>query len=405
MYERIQELAHKYGERVVEWRRTIHRNPELSQQEERTAALVAEVLSGLGLEVRSGVGGHGVVGLLRGGKGEGRTVALRADMDALPMCEETGLPYASEVDGVMHACGHDTHTAMLLGAACVLNEMRDGLKGNVKFIFQPAEELNPTGGAPGMIADGVLEDPHVDALFALHVWPGYETGQVVMKAGPQMGASDRIYLTVEGRTAHGSAPHQGVDAIMIAAQVVSGLQSIVSRTVAPLDAAVVTIGTIRGGYRYNVIADRVDLEGTVRTLEPETQDALPGLIERTASGIARALGGDCKVRYVRGYPPTVNDPELFRMASCTVRASLGESRLVELEKPELGGEDFSFFARERPALLAWLGCRPAGVPREAMAVLHNTRFAPDEGCFPYGVRFLASCAWDYLGDWLKGSAD
>ena len=396
MYEKIRELAHKYGGRVVEWRRRIHRQPELSRQEERTSALAAEVLSGLGLEVRSRVGGHGVVGLLRGGGGDGRTVALRADMDALPMREETGLPYASEVDGVMHACGHDTHTAMLLGAACVLSELRDGLRGNVKFIFQPAEELNPTGGAPGMIADGVLEDPHVDALFALHVWPGYETGRIVARAGPQMGASDRIYLTVEGKTAHGSAPHQGVDAIVIAAQVVSGLQTLVSRTVAPLDSAVVTIGTIRGGYRYNVIADRVELEGTVRTLAPDTQGALPGLIERTAQGIARALGGDCKVTYVKGYPPTVNDPELFRLAARTVRASLGEDAMVELEKPDLGGEDFSFFARERPALMAWLGCRPSGTPPEAMAVLHNTRFTPDEGCFPYGVRFFASCAWDFL---------
>ena len=320
MYEEIRELAHKYGGRVVEWRRRIHRQPELSRQEERTSALAAEVLSGLGLEVRSRVGGHGVVGLLRGGGGDGRTVALRADMDALPMCEETGLPYASEVDGVMHACGHDTHTAMLLGAACVLSELRDGLRGNVKFIFQPAEELNPTGGAPGMIADGVLEDPHVDALFALHVWPGYETGRIVARAGPQMGASDRIYLTVEGKTAHGSAPHQGVDAIVIAAQVVSGLQTLVSRTVAPLDSAVVTIGTIRGGYRYNVIADRVELEGTVRTLAPDTQGALPGLIERTAQGIARALGGDCKVTYVKGYPPTVNDPApKIGRASCRER--------------------------------------------------------------------------------------
>lgn len=396
VYDRIESAARRYAEKVVEWRRTIHRAPELSQHEERTAALVAEVLSGLGLEVRPRVGGHGVVGLLRGGRGGGRTVALRADMDALPMREETGLPYASQVDGVMHACGHDTHTAMLLGAACVLSELKDELGGNVKFIFQPAEELNPTGGAPGMIADGVLETPRVDALFALHVWPGYETGRIAVKSGPQMGASDRIYLTVEGRTAHGSAPHQGVDAIMIAAQVVSGLQSIVSRTVAPLDAAVVTIGTIRGGYRYNVIADRVELEGTVRTLDPGTQDALPGLIERTASGIARALGGDCTVRYVKGYPPTVNDPELFRLAAASIRGSLGEACLVELEKPDLGGEDFSFFARERPGLMAWLGCRPVGVPREEMAVLHNTRFAPDEGCFPYGVRFLASCAADFL---------
>ena len=263
-YEQIEQAAARYAPRVVEWRRAIHRHPELSQQEERTAALVAEALEGLGIDVRRKVGGHGVVGLLRGAK-DGLTVGLRADMDALPMREETGLPYASEVEGVMHACGHDAHTAMLLGAACVLSEMRDELAGNVKFLFQPAEELNPTGGAPGMIADGALEAPHVDALFALHVWPLYETGKIVARPGPQMGASDRLFLTVGGKTAHGSAPDQGVDAILIAAQIVSALQSVVSRSVSPLDSAVVTIGTIKGGYRYNVIPDMVEMEGTVRT--------------------------------------------------------------------------------------------------------------------------------------------
>jgi amidohydrolase len=191
----------------------------------------------------------------------------------------------------MHACGHDTHTAMLLGVACVLSEVRGELAGDVKFIFQPAEELNPTGGAPGMIKDGVLENPHVDALFGLHVWPGFETGKVITRAGALMGASDRIYLTVSGKTAHGSAPHQGIDAILIASQIVGGLQSLVSRTVAPLDSAVVSIGTIKGGYRYNVVADKVEMEGTVRTLNPATQDMLPGLIERTVQGYARALGG------------------------------------------------------------------------------------------------------------------
>lgn len=395
MYKKIEELSQKYGAKVVEWRRQIHSHPELSMQEEKTAGLVAGELEKLGLEVRRNVGGHGVVGLLKGGK-PGKVVGLRADMDALPLQEETGLPFASQNPGVMHACGHDTHTAMLLGAACVLSEMKNDLQGSVKFIFQPAEELNPTGGAPGMIKDGVLENPRVDALFALHVWPGFDTGKIITRAGALMGASDRVYLTVAGKSAHGSAPHQGIDAIMIAAQVVSGMQSIVSRTVGPLDSAVVSIGTIKGGYRYNVIADKVEMEGTVRTLAPTTQDMLPGLIERTAAGIARALGGDCTVKYVRGYPPTMNDPALFRMVSGTVVESLGEEHFVALDKPDLGGEDFSFFARERPSLMAWLGCRPAGTPPEKMAVLHNTCFNPDETCFPYGVRFLASCAVDFL---------
>ncbi|MDR2180109.1 MAG: amidohydrolase [Synergistaceae bacterium] len=395
IYRSIEELAEKYGGKVVEWRRAIHRNPELSTQEEKTAALVADTLTGLGLEVRKNVGGHGVVGLLKGKKA-GKTVGLRADMDALPMQEETGLPFASAVPGVMHACGHDTHTAMLLGTACVLSELAEELEGSVKFIFQPAEELNPTGGAPGMIEAGVLENPSVDALFALHVWPGFETGTVITRSGALMGASDRLFLTVSGKTSHGSAPHQGIDAIMIAAQVIGGLQTVVSRTVAPLDSAVVSIGTIKGGYRYNVVADKVEMEGTVRTLSPATQERLPGLIQRTAQGYAGALGGEASVEYVRGYPPTLNAPELFRLASETTAASLGEGHFVVLDNPDLGGEDFSFFARERPALMAWLGCRPVGKSPDEMAVLHNTCFDPDEACFPWGMRFMTSCAVDFL---------
>jgi amidohydrolase len=395
LYNGIEKLAEKYNGKVVEWRRTIHNHPELSTQEEKTAALVAEILTELGLEVKRNVGGHGVVGLLKGKK-PGKTVGLRADMDALPMQEETGLPFASAVPGVMHACGHDTHTAMLLGAACVLSELAGELEGNVKFIFQPAEELNPTGGAPGMIEAGVLENPRVDALFALHVWPGFETGTVITRPGALMGASDRIFLTVSGKTSHGSAPHQGIDAIMIAAQIIGGIQTLVSRTVAPLDSAVVSIGTIKGGYRYNVIADKVEMEGTLRTLNPATQDRLPDLIERTVRGYARALGGDASLKYVRGYPPTLNAPELFRQVSETVVSSMGEGHFVALDNPDLGGEDFSFFARERPSLMAWLGCRPAGKSPAEMAVLHNTQFIPDEACFPWGVRFLASCAADFL---------
>ncbi|MCL1874633.1 MAG: M20 family metallopeptidase [Synergistaceae bacterium] len=396
MYSRIEELALKHNPKVVEWRRAIHSQPELSAEEEKTAALVARVLTSLGLDVRVNVGGHGVVGLLKGGKGDGKVIALRADMDALPLQEDTGLPFASTVPNIMHACGHDTHTAMLMGTACVLSEMKDELEGSVKFIFQPAEERNPIGGAPGMIKDGALENPHVDALFALHVWPSFETGTVISRPGPMMGASDRFYITVTGKAAHGSAPHQGTDAIIIASQIVGGLQTLVSRMMPPLEPVVIGVATIKGGLRYNVIPDKVEMEGTVRTINPAIQDKLPGLMERAIVGYARALGGDAELKYVRGYPPTINARELYGMVSETVTASLGKGHFATLDNPDLGGEDFSYFAALRPALMAWLGCRPAGMPPEEMTVLHNSRFAPDEGCFPWGVRFMASCAVDYL---------
>ena len=395
MYNKIVELTEKYNTKVLGWRQTIHQRPELSEQEEETAATVADALKNLGLEVHKNVGGHGVVGLLRGGR-SGKTVGLRADMDALPIQEETGLSFSSRIPGVMHACGHDAHTAMLLGAACVLSNMKDDLEGNVKFIFQPAEEMSPTGGALGMIREGVLENPRVDAVFALHVWPGYETGKIATRSGALMGASDRLFVTARGKTAHGSAPHQGIDAIMIACQIVGGLQSIVSRSVAPLDSAVVSFGIIGGGSRYNIIADKVELEGTVRTLLPATQDMMPGLIERIARGYATALGGDAEIRYVRGYPPTLNAPELYAMVKESTVASMSEGHFITVENPDLAGEDFSFYARERPCLMAWLGCRPVGCPPNEMAVLHNSGFYPDAECFPFGVRFLATCAVDFL---------
>ncbi|MBQ7733610.1 MAG: amidohydrolase [Synergistaceae bacterium] len=387
--------SEKFLNQVITWRRDIHSHPELSQHEERTSELAAGLLESLGLEVSRNVGGLGVVGLLRC-KNASKTIALRADMDALPLDEATGLEYASQTPGVMHACGHDTHTAMLMGAACALSELRESLKGNVKFIFQPAEELNPTGGAPGMIKDGALENPHVDAMLALHVWPLYETGKLIMKPGPQMGASDRLFIRVHGKTAHGSAPDQGVDAIMIAAQVINGLQSIVSRSVSPLDSAVITIGVIKGGYRYNVIPDLVELEGTVRTLRESTQSLMPELITRTAAGIAESLGGSCEVKYVKGYPPLINDSELVKLASKSVCRLFGEDALIIPEQPELGAEDFAFFARQRPALMAWLGCRPPEIDAKDFAKLHNTAFAPDENCLSYGIDFLVQTVIDYL---------
>ena len=387
--------AEKFLPQVISWRRDIHAHPELSQHEERTAGLVANVLEGLGLEVTRNVGGFGVVGLLRGNE-DGKTVGLRADMDALPMNEETGLPYASENAGVMHACGHDAHTAMLLGAACALSETRDKISGNVKFIFQPSEELNPTGGAPGMIHDGVLENPNVDGIFALHVWPVYETGKVAVRSGACMAASDRVFLTVHGKTAHGSRPDQGNDAIVTSANIITGLQAIISRSVSPLDSAVLTIGTIHGGYRYNVIPDTVKLEGTVRTLNPATQSRMPELISRTAKGIAEALGGTCDVEYVKGYPPLVNDANLAGIAAESVRKVCSDEAVIIADEPDLAAEDFAFFARERPAFMAWLGCRPSSVDVNEAPKLHNTKFCPDEECFKYGIDYFVQSAMDFL---------
>ena len=387
--------AEKFLSQVVSWRREIHLHPELSQHEEKTAALVANVLEGLGLEVSRNVGGFGVVGLLRGNE-PGKTVGLRADMDALPLNEETGLDYASQTPGAMHACGHDTHTAMLLGAACALSELRGKIRGNVKFIFQPAEENNPVGGAPGMIRDGVLENPNVDGIFSLHVWPVFETGKIAVRYGSCMAASDRIYITVNGKTAHGSRPDQGNDAVVAAAHVITGLQAIISRRISPLDPAVITIATIHGGYRYNVIADCVKLEGTVRTVNPETQAIMPELITKTAKGIAESLGCSCDVEYVKGYPPLTNDSNLAGIALEAVRKIYGDESATIADQPELGGEDFAFFARERPAFMAWLGCRPSNIPADDFPKLHNKKFCPDEHCFAYGIDYLVQSALDFL---------
>jgi amidohydrolase len=395
MNQDLKSLVSRYLDKILELRCRIHRQPELSNQERVTSNLVAAVLREAGIDVVTGVGGNGVMGILHGAA-EGRCVALRADMDALPMEEKTGHSCSSSVPGVMHACGHDVHTAALLGAALVLSGLKDRISGTVKFIFQPAEEANPTGGAPGMISAGVLENPAVDAIFGMHVWPSLETGTVGTKEGPLMGASDRLFLTVKGKGAHGSEPENGVDAIAIAAQVITALQTVVSRTVSPLDAAVVSIGTIRGGNRYNVIADEVVLEGTVRTVNPETQEKMPSRIESIASGVARGMGGDCEMEYVKGYPPLMNDPDLTRLVFSTLSGIIGEEKIVKVEKPALGGEDFAFFSRKIPAQFMWLGCRPEGVAKQDMAPLHNNRFLPDEKAIPLGVEILAACALDYL---------
>ena len=389
------QLSSEVLERAVAIRRAIHQNPELGYQEHKTAALIAGRLREIGIEVIEGVGKTGVVGVIRGGL-PGKVAAVRADIDALPLEEATGLPFSSRNPGVSHMCGHDMHTAMLLGLAEVLFGLRAKIRGTVKLIFPPAEECNPTGAAPAMIAGGALENPHVDAVFAQHLWPELETGAAAVRNGSMMAASDRFFITIHGRTAHGSAPEEGIDAILCAAQVISALQSIVSREVGPRDSAVVTVGTIQGGDRYNVIAGEVKLEGTVRTLRPEIQGPMASRIERIVSGVCAALGASYTYEYVKGYPATVNDPALFEIVYGAMKDVVGEKALVP-ELCALTAEDFAFFTEQRPCVYYWLGCRNPQTPFSKTPPLHNTAFSPQEEAMPFGMEIMLRSVLRFLG--------
>ncbi|AOT68969.1 M20 metallopeptidase family protein [Geosporobacter ferrireducens] len=389
----IQELTKKYEELIIKYRRDFHQHPELAYQEKRTAEKVAEVLEGLGMEVKRNVGKTGVVGILSG-REKGKVLALRADMDALPIQEETGLAFSSVNKDVMHACGHDMHTAILLGCAHVLTELKEELKGTIKFIFQPAEENNPVGGAPGMIDDGVLENPKVDAMLALHVWPQLQTGTAAIKTGTIMGASDRIFISIKGKSSHGSQPENGIDSVAIASNVVSVLQSIVARNIGPLDAAVISICKIYGGTKYNVIADKVQLEGTVRTVDPDIRNAMPKRIENLIKGVTSAMGGEYAFKYVKGYPPTINDSHMTNLVFRAMQHVLGNDALIA-PTSALGGEDFAFFATKVPSAYFWLGCRDRTIPFEEAAPIHNPKFNPDEKALPIGVALMVQAALDF----------
>lgn len=373
---------------IVNIRREIHKHPELGMNEHKTAKIVEENLKGLGLEIETGVGKTGVVALLRG-KESGKTILLRADMDALPIDEQADVLFKSEVPGVMHACGHDVHTSILIGAAKVLSQMKDEIKGNIKFVFQPAEECNPTGGANYMIEDGVLKNPKVDAAIALHVWD-IPVGKVALKTGVMMAQSDRIFIKIKGKSAHGSAPHQGADAIVAAGHVITALQTIVSRNVNPLDSAVVTLGVIRGGYRYNVIPDGVEIEGTVRTFAPEVANMIPGRIESVIKNICEALGCDYEFKYVLGYPLTYNDEELTKEVIEGLREYIDEKNIVIPERPATGAEDFSFFNKYIPCTFMWVGCKSE--INENSCVLHNPNFICDERVIPVGIKSMCAVA-------------
>ena len=388
---------------VIEWRRDIHANPELSNREFRTAALVADHLRALGLEVRTEVAHTGVVGFLEGGK-PGPVVALRADMDALPVTEMVDLPFASKVRttyngmevGVMHACGHDNHVAILMGVASILTTMKEDLPGSVKFIFQPAEEGAPAGeegGADLMLREGAFENPRPEVIFGLHVWPN-RVGEISYLPGPFMASSDAMRIKVTGRQTHGAVPWGGVDPIVVASQIVLGLQTIASRqldvTATP---SIITIGTFHGGVRSNIIPDEVELSGTIRTFLPEVRRDIERRIRHTVEHIATSAGATAEVEIDYGYPVTVNDPELtMQMLPSLERVSDSVKQTAKIT----GAEDFSYFANEVPGLFIFLGVAPPDADLATVPRNHSPYFFADEAALLTGVRALASLAVDYM---------
>ena len=396
--------AAKVEAQVVAWRRDIHAHPELSHQEKRTARLVAEHLRRLGMEVRTGVGGTGVVGVLRGGR-PGPVVALRADMDALPVTEEVDVPFKSTVRaqlngqevGVMHACGHDLHVAILMGAAEVLANMRATLPGTVKFIFQPAEEASGTGpgGAVAMIRDGVLENPAPAAIFGLHVFGGAPAGDVFVRPGGVMASSDGLSIVVRGRQTHGAVPWSGVDPIVIASQIVLGLQTVVSRQVdLTTSPAIVTIGSITGGVRGNIIPDTVTMQGTIRTFDEGMRKEIHERVRRTAEGIAQSAGATAEVQITTGNGVTSNDPALLERIRPTVERITGKAVATGMQTT--ASEDFSAFLQRSPGVFFFLGVTPPGQDMQRVPLNHSPRFFADERALPVGVRLLSHVTVDYL---------
>ena len=404
--DQIDSAAHAVEAQVIAWRRDLHANPELGNREFRTAGVVADHLRALGLdEVRTGVAHTGVVGLLKGGL-PGPVVALRADMDALPVSEEVDLPFASKVRalwnneevGVMHACGHDCHVSILMGVAQVLAGLRGQLRGSVKFIFQPAEEMPPEGedgGAKMMIAEGALQNPTPRAIFGLHVTSRLPLGAVGYRPGATMASSDKLKITVHGRQTHGAAPWLGVDPIVTAAQVVLGLQTIVSRSVdISREPAVVTIGVIKGGVRENIIPDSVEMRGTIRTFDEAMRDDIHERVTTMSESIARGSRASCTVCINKNYPVTVNHPELTAAMLPTLKRVAGNGLLL-IDKVT-GSEDFSFFQRVVPGFFFFIGVTPVGQDPAKAAPNHSPRFYVEEASLLIGVRSLAQVAADFL---------
>lgn len=405
LYDLIDKQATALEPKVIEWRRDLHQNPELSNREFKTAEKVAAHLRNLGLEVRTGVAKTGVVGILRTGR-PGPVVGLRADMDALPVVERVNLPFASKVKGdyrgeavgVMHACGHDTHVAMLMGAANVLTGLKNQLAGTVVFIFQPAEEGPPPGeegGAKLMVEEGLLKDLKINVIFGQHISSKSEVGQVSFKPGGQLAAADRFVIKVKGQQTHGSQPWSGVDPITVAAQIIMGVQTIVSRQMElTKEAAVISFGRVSGGVRNNIIPEEVELEGTIRTLDEGMQADLHERLRRTATKIAEASGANAEVEIYKHVPITYNNPELAMKMGPTLKRVCGEDN-VSISRAATAAEDFAYFANEIPCFFISLGGMSKGMDPQKAPAHHTPDFYIDESGMKLGVRVLSNLVVDY----------
>ena len=406
MKEKINAAADKIETRCISWRRDIHQNPELGNNEVRTAKLIADHLRSLGIEVKEKVGKTGVVGILKGSK-PGKCIALRADMDALPIVERVNVPYASKVKstyngqevGVMHACGHDTHVAILMSVAEILAGMKNEITGTVKFIFQPSEEGPPEGeegGAPLMIKEGVMENPKVDAIFGLHIESAIEAGTIEYKPGAFMASSDWFVIKVNGKGSHGSQPWKGIDPIAISAQIIEGLQMIVSRqselTKAP---AVITVGKIEGGVRSNIIPETCTMMGTIRTLDNGMQKDIYEKIRRTATNIAEASGATAEVSIDTKTLVTYNDPDLTKKTLPSLQQAAGINNVKERDW-ETGAEDFSYFGTKAPAFFFYIGGMPKGNDPKKAPPHHTPDFFIDESGMKTGIKAFCNIVFDYL---------
>ena len=400
--QKVDGLVDRYVSEIIEIRHQIHQNPELGNREFETAKLIAEHLRSLGIEVTTGVAHTGVVGILKGGK-PGPVVAVRADMDALPVTEDTPLDFKSTVStmylgkevGVMHACGHDIHVAVQLGVASILASLRDEIPGTVKFIFQPAEEGPPPGeegGAQLMFEEGVLQDPRPTAIFGLHAFAEMESGKVGFTVGPALAAVDLFIIKIRGKQAHGAAPHLSVDPIVMGSQVVTALQTIRSRNLPPLEPSVITVGIFRGGDRFNIIPYEVYLEGTVRTYNPDVRDTIERRMREILEGITHAGGGTFELDYDRGTPATINDPDLAAKMLPTMERLVGKDNVITL-KPTMGGEDFAYFANDVPGFFFRLG---QVKPGETSGGHHTPTFQADDSCIAVGMRVMTNLLLDYL---------
>jgi amidohydrolase len=397
--EEVARAAESLRAKLVEQRRDFHMNPELSNREERTSRVVAEKLRALGLdEVRTGVGKYGVVALLKGKLpgGPNSVVAVRADMDALPIQETIDTPYKSRNDGVKHACGHDAHMTIQLGVAELLSKMRDRIHGSIKFIFQPAEEGAPPGergGAQFMIEEDALENPRPSAIFGLHAMPNIEAGQIGYNSGPAMASSDRFSITIRGKKVHGAYPHDGVDAVVVAAECVTALQTIRSRRIDTQEPLVITLGSIHGGNRFNIIADEVKLEGTMRTLNEGVRARTIEMMKQTLAGVTSAYGASYEMAFGANNPVTYNDPALVEATLPVMRKLLGEKNVIS-PKPQMGAEDFSYYQKIIPGFFFFLGVgnREKGVT----AMIHTPEFDIDEESLVVGVKAMSNVLLDYL---------